>query len=38
MFEGGFEVVDVTYEMMPVFMKERTQVYLDSAKVLGLVK
>jgi tripartite-type tricarboxylate transporter receptor subunit TctC len=38
MFEGGFEVVDVTYEMMPGFMKERTQEYLNSAKTLGLVK
>ena len=38
MFEGGFEVVDVTYEMMPGFMKERTQEYLNSAKALGLVK
>jgi tripartite-type tricarboxylate transporter receptor subunit TctC len=38
MFEGGFEVVDVTYEMMPGFMKERSQEYLNSAKALGLVK
>jgi len=38
MFEGGFEVVDVTYETMPAFMKERTQEYLNSAKSLGLVK
>jgi putative tricarboxylic transport membrane protein len=38
MFEGGFEVTDITLEMMPAFMKERTQEYLDSAKTLGLVK
>jgi tripartite-type tricarboxylate transporter receptor subunit TctC len=38
MVEGGFEVVDVTLEMMPAFMKERTQEYLNSAKTLGLVK
>ena len=38
MFEGGFEVTDITYEMMPAFMKERTQEYLNSAKTLGLVK
>ncbi len=38
MFEGGFEVVDITLEMMPAFMKERTQEYLNSAKTLGLVK
>jgi len=38
MFEGGFEVTDITLEMMPAFMKERTQEYLNSAKTLGLVK
>lgn len=38
MFEGGFEVTDITLEMMPAFMKERTQEYLNSAKALGLVK
>jgi tripartite-type tricarboxylate transporter receptor subunit TctC len=38
MFEGGFEVTDITLEMMPAFMKERTQGYLNSAKTLGLVK
>jgi tripartite-type tricarboxylate transporter receptor subunit TctC len=38
MFEGGFEVIDITYEMMPAFMRERTQEYLNSAKTLGLVK
>ena len=38
MFDGGFEVTDVTLEMMPAFMKERTREYLSSAKALGLVK
>jgi tripartite-type tricarboxylate transporter receptor subunit TctC len=38
MFEGGFEVTDISYEMMPAFMKERTAEYLNSAKTLGLVK
>ncbi len=38
MFEGGFEVIDVTLDMMPAFMKERSQEYLNSAKALGLVK
>jgi len=38
MFEGGFEVTDISYETMPAFMKERTQEYLNSAKTLGLVK
>ena len=38
MFEGGFEVTDITYEMVPALIKERTQEYLNSAKTLGLVK
>ena len=38
MYELGFEVTDITLEMMPAFMKERTQEYLNSAKTLGLVK
>ena len=38
MFQDGFEVTDITLEMMPAFMKERTQEYLNSAKTLGLVK
>jgi tripartite-type tricarboxylate transporter receptor subunit TctC len=38
MFEGGFEVTDITLEMMPAFMKERTAEYMSSAKTLGLVK
>jgi len=38
MVEGGFEVIDVTYEKMPAFMKERTQDYMGTAKLMGLVK
>ena len=38
MFEGGFEVTDISLEQMPAFMKERTREYLNSAKTLGLVK
>ena len=38
MFEGGFEVTDITVDMVPAFMKERSQEYLNSAKALGLVK
>ncbi len=38
MFESGFEVTDITVDMMPAFMRERTQEYLNSAKTLGLVK
>jgi hypothetical protein len=34
--EQGFEVTDITVEMMPAFMKERTQEYMNSAKTLGL--
>jgi tripartite-type tricarboxylate transporter receptor subunit TctC len=38
MVEGGFEVTDITYEQMPAFMKERTQDYMGTAKLMGLVK
>jgi tripartite-type tricarboxylate transporter receptor subunit TctC len=38
MTESGFEVTDVTLELMPAFMKERTNEYMNSAKTLGLVK
>ena len=38
MFEQGFEVTDITVDMMPAFMKERTPEYMKSAKILGLVK
>jgi hypothetical protein len=38
MFEGGFEVTDITLEMVPAFMQQRSQEYLNSARALGLVK
>ncbi len=38
MFEGGFEVTDISLEKMPAFMKARTAEYMNSAKSLGLVK
>ena len=38
MVEGGVEVTDISLEMMPAFMKERSREYLNSAKTLGLAK
>ncbi len=38
MADGGFEVIDVGYDKVPAFMKERTAEYMNSAKMLGLVK
>jgi tripartite-type tricarboxylate transporter receptor subunit TctC len=38
MVDGGFEVIDITYEKMPAFMKERTADYMGTAKAMGLVK
>jgi tripartite-type tricarboxylate transporter receptor subunit TctC len=38
MTDDGFEVTDITLEMVPAFMKERTPQYLDSARTLGLIK
>jgi len=38
MQEGGFEVTDITLEMVPTFMKVRSQEYLNAAKALGLTK
>jgi len=38
MTDDGFEVTDITLEMVPAFMKERTPQYLNSAKTLGLAK
>jgi hypothetical protein len=37
MVDGGFEVIDVP-TTVPAFMKERTADYMNSAKMLGLVK
>lgn len=38
MVDGGFEVTDITLEMVPAFLKERSAEYLNSARGLGLVK
>ena len=37
MFEGGFDVTDISLEVMPAFMNERSREYINSAKTLGLV-
>jgi tripartite-type tricarboxylate transporter receptor subunit TctC len=38
MAEGGFELVDVTYDKMSAFVTERSKVYLEAAKLMGLLK
>jgi tripartite-type tricarboxylate transporter receptor subunit TctC len=38
MADGGFELIDVTYDKMPAFMAERTKIYTDVAKKMGMVK
>ena len=38
MVEGGFEVVDIGYDKMPAFLKERTADYMGTAKLMGLIK
>jgi tripartite-type tricarboxylate transporter receptor subunit TctC len=38
MIEGGFEVIDITYDKMPQFLKERTAETLREAKSIGMVK
>jgi hypothetical protein len=38
MVDGGFEVIDIGYDRIPAFMKERTQDYMGTAKLMGLVK
>jgi tripartite-type tricarboxylate transporter receptor subunit TctC len=38
MAEGGFELVDVPLDRIPGFMAERTRVYLEGAKRMGLLK
>ena len=35
---AGFELVDISYEQMPAFIKDRTAAYQDDAKRLGLIK
>lgn len=38
MADGGFELVDITYEKMPAFMAERRKAYMEVAKLMGLAK
>ncbi|MFO1322489.1 MAG: tripartite tricarboxylate transporter substrate-binding protein [Burkholderiales bacterium] len=38
MFEGGFEVTDISLDQIPAFLKARTVDYMTSARTLGLVK
>jgi tripartite-type tricarboxylate transporter receptor subunit TctC len=38
MVDGGFEVIDIGYDRMPAFLKERTQEYMGTAKLMGLLK
>ncbi len=38
MAEGGFELVDIGLDKIPAFMAERTKVYTEAAKRMGLVK
>ena len=38
MADGGFELTDITYEKMPAFMVERSKVYTEVAKQMGLLK
>jgi tripartite-type tricarboxylate transporter receptor subunit TctC len=38
MAEGGFELLDITIDKIPAFMAERTRVYTEVAKRMGLVK
>jgi tripartite-type tricarboxylate transporter receptor subunit TctC len=38
MQDGGFEVIDVGYNAMPKFQRDRSLEYLEGAKALGLVK
>ena len=38
MADGGFELTDITYDKMSAFMADRTRVYTQVAKSMGLVK
>jgi len=38
MTEQGLEIVDIGYDKMAAFMEERKKAYLDSARLLGLLK
>jgi tripartite-type tricarboxylate transporter receptor subunit TctC len=38
MADGGFELIDITYDKMPAFMAERRKAYVEIAKLMGLGK
>jgi tripartite-type tricarboxylate transporter receptor subunit TctC len=38
MTEQGLEIVDIPYDRMAAFMVERKKAYVESARLLGLVK
>ena len=38
MADGGFELVDIGVDKMAAFMAERTKVYTEAAKRMGLLK
>ncbi len=38
MAEGGFELVDIPYDKMPAFMAERSKVYSELGRRMGLLK
>lgn len=38
MVDGGFEVIDVPFDQVPAFMKERTAQYTETARQLGMIK
>jgi tripartite-type tricarboxylate transporter receptor subunit TctC len=38
MGEQGLEILDITYDKMHAFVEERKKAYLDSARLLGLIK
>jgi tripartite-type tricarboxylate transporter receptor subunit TctC len=38
MAEGGFELIDITYDKMPAFMAARRKAYVEIAKLMGLGK
>ncbi len=38
MQDGGFELMDITYDKMGPFLEERKRAYIASARLLGLVK
>ena len=38
MADGGFELIDITYDKMPAFMAQRRKAYVEIAKLMGLTK